>query len=598
MEAGVDSSRAARTLLLALAVVLLIRLPFLNQAIQGDEDIYRTEAEHALIDPLHPTHTPYVFMGDVVDLRGHSHPPLNGWVLAGLIAAVGDIREVPFHAAYIGFSLIAAASMWSLARRFSPRPLWATLLFLAVPVFVVNGNSLEADLPFLAFWMAAIALFTAGRIWLAAPCLAVAALGAYQGVFLTPILALWVWLFRRRDRAAWALTLTPVIAIGAFQVFTRLTTGSMPASVLAGYFSTYGLQALEKKLRSAVMLAIHAAFLVFPLLAAPAAAQAWKRRREPETAFLLGWIGLFFAGAVAVFFAGSARYLLPMAAPVALLASRLPVKWLAPAFAVNLAIGLGLAAANYEHWDGYRDFARELRPATAGRRVWVNAEWGLRFYLEADGALPLTKKQPVKAGDVVVSSELLRPVDLTAPVAPIAVREIRPAAPFRLIALESASGFSSVDKGFWPFGLSTGLVDRVRAELVIERRATAEYLMMNAPEAKDQIVSGVYNLEEGRYRWMADVATLLLKTPAEPLPIRATFSIPANAPGRAVRLLLDGKLVAARTFAAPGTYSLESPPQRPDVPSAVLTLAIDKTFQAPGDARALGMVLTGAGFAR
>ena len=72
------------------------------------------------------------------------------------------------------FSLIAAWAMWSLARRFSPQPLWATLLFMAVPAFVVNGNSLETDLPFLAFWMAAVALFCAGRLWWAAVAMAAA----------------------------------------------------------------------------------------------------------------------------------------------------------------------------------------------------------------------------------------------------------------------------------------------------------------------------------------------------------------------------------------------------------------------------------------
>jgi hypothetical protein len=598
MEAGVDVARGRWGLLLVLAIVLLIRLPFLNQAIQGDEDIYRTEAEHALIDPLHPNDTKYVFMGDVVDLRGHSHPPLNGWVLAGLIAVVGDIREVPFHAVYIVFSLIAAASMWSLARRLSPQPVWATLVFVAVPVFIVNGNSLESDLPFLAFWMASIALFCAGRLGWAAAAMAVTSMGAYQAVFLTPILGVWVWLYRRRDRTAWAAIFVPVLTIATWQVFTRVTTGAMPASVLAGYFSAYGFQAVEKKLRSGLMLFIQCWFLVFPLVAAAAAALAWKKRREPETVFLLAWIGLFFAGAVVVFFSGSARYLLPMAAPIALLASRLPVRWLAVGFVLNLGIGLGLAAANYQHWDGYRQFAEALRPAANGRRVWVNAEWGLRFYLEADGALPMTKKQVLKTGDVVVSSELLRPVGFTAPVAPIAQREIRPSVPFRIIALESGSGFSDVGKGFWPFGLSMGVVDRVRADLIVERRATAEYVMMNAPDAAEQIVNGVHALEEGRYRWMADTATILLKRPSEPLPIRATFSIPGNAPGRTVRLALDGKEVAARTYVRPGEYSLESAPVRPAAVSAVLTISIDRTFQAPGDSRVLGMVLTGAGFAR
>src|SRR3954452_10629311 len=158
MEAGVSN----KPLLWLLALVLLIRLPFLNQAIQGDDHIYITEAQHALIDPLHPSDVKYVFLGDEVDLRGHSHPPGNAWPLAGLLLIFGDVKEVPFHAAYLVFSLIAVAAMWSLATRFSPHPVWATLLFIAVPAFVVNGTSLESDLPFLASFLCAIAFSVAG----------------------------------------------------------------------------------------------------------------------------------------------------------------------------------------------------------------------------------------------------------------------------------------------------------------------------------------------------------------------------------------------------------------------------------------------------
>ena len=102
-----------------------------------------------------------------------------------------------------------------------------------------------------------------------------------------------------------------------------MTTGALPATVLTGYFQTYGFQALVNKLRNAAALSVHACWLVFPALLPPAVALAW-RKRDRDVAFLAAWIGLFFAGALAVFFAGSARYLLPMAAPVALLASRLP----------------------------------------------------------------------------------------------------------------------------------------------------------------------------------------------------------------------------------------------------------------------------------
>src|SRR5260370_37940176 len=139
-----------RGLWMALGLVLLIRVPFLNQAIQGDDHIYLTEAAHALIDPLHPNNVKYVFLGDEVDLRGHSHPPGNAWPLAALIAVFGDVKEVPFHAAYIVFSLIAAGAMWSLAVRFSPQPLWGTLLFLAVPAFVVDGGGAGGGSPVFA----------------------------------------------------------------------------------------------------------------------------------------------------------------------------------------------------------------------------------------------------------------------------------------------------------------------------------------------------------------------------------------------------------------------------------------------------------------
>ena len=239
-----------------------------------------------------------------------------------LLALMGDIREAPFHAAYILFSVIAALAMWSLARRFSPHPLWATLLFLAVPAFVVNGNSLESDLPFLAFWMAAVACFAAGRWTWAAIAMALAALGAFQAVFLTPILAVYVWIYRRRDRTAWLLTLVPPATILAWELWERWSSGALPASVAAGYMNSYGLQAIANKLRNAAALTVHSCFMVFPALLPGATLLAWKRR-DRDTAFLAAWIALFFGGAVAVFFAGSARYLLPMAAPVALLVSRL-----------------------------------------------------------------------------------------------------------------------------------------------------------------------------------------------------------------------------------------------------------------------------------
>ncbi len=579
-------------LFIVLAVVLLMRLPFLNQAIQGDDVYYLAAAEHAQIDPLHPNHVRYVFLGDEVDFRGHPHPPLNAWALALLLALWGDIAEAPFHAAYIVFSLIAAASMWSLARRFSPHPLWATLLFLAVPAFVVNGNSLESDLPFLAFWMAAVALFAAGRTWWAAAAMALAAMGAYQAVFLTPILWVYCWLYRRKDRAAWAATLTPPLAILAWQLFERASTGALPASVLSGYFAAYDFQNVQKKLQNAAVLSIHACFLVFPALLPPAVISAW-RKRDRDAAFLAAWAAIFFAGALVVFFAGSARYLLPMAAPVVLLVSRLRRRWLVAGFALWAPLGLGLAAANYQHWDGYRAFAETVREQAGGRRVWINGEWGLRYYLEADGGLALRKGQTLYPGEIVVSSELAYPVRFNDPVAPLAEMEIRPTVPLRLIGLDSRSGYSTASKGFYPFGISTGPADRVRAELVVERKPVLEYLTM---QDSGQMVAGLHALEDGRWRWMERRAVVLLKSPERPRRLAVEFTIPGPSPVRRMEIRMDGRVVAAQDYNGPGTYTLESEPVQPEGTSATVTLVADRWFSVGADRRELSVILSGIGF--
>jgi 4-amino-4-deoxy-L-arabinose transferase-like glycosyltransferase len=642
----------SRQLLLVLAVVFLIRLPFLNQAIQGDDPNYLSGAEHAQIDPLHPTHARYLFMGQEVSMQGHSHPPFNLWFLGAVLALVGDIREIPFHAAYILFSLVAALAMWSLAKRFTTRPLLATLLFLAAPAFVVNGNSFEADVPFLALWIASIALFVSavdarsvGRLAWAGLAMALAALAAYQAMLIVPILAIYLWTKRRDWLPAWAALLAPPASLGLWQLFERLSSGSAPAAVLAGYFQSYGFQRLSAKAVSAAALTGHTAWLICPVLlvlafkparrwlwlvaAALAAAAAFldwnplfwasvgisallfmwcgariRKPQDADTRFLALWVLIFFAGALAIFFAGSARYLLPMVAPVALLATRVLAGrpwWLAAGVAAQMALSLGLSFVNYQHWDGYRQFAASLRSESAARRVWINSELGLRYYLESDGALGLRQGQAVRPGDMVVTSQLAFPIPFATgggALVPVADREIHAWLPLRLIGLGSKSGYSDAGSfGFRPFDVSGGPIDRVRAEVVVERKPTLSYLEMNAPEASQHIISGLYDLEQGRWRWMSAKAILLLKPPAAPRPVvEVVFSIPDQSPARRVTLSVDDVPVIEKTFEAPGAYTLTSGPVTIRSDSPTLTIAVDKVFSVQGDRRELGIVLLGAGF--
>lgn len=601
-------------------MVLALRLPFIRQAVQGDDLYYLYGAQHAQIDPLHPTHAKYLFQGDLVDMRGHSHGPLNSWILGGLLAFFGSIRVVWFHLAYMVFSIISALSMWALARRFCGKPIIATMLFLAVPAFVVNGNSFESDLPFLAFWMAAVAFFVyavdneSPRYLLAcALCSALAALAAYQAVFLVPIFAVYLYRKQRDWTAAWVTIFAGPIAFATWQIFERITGGSLPAGVLAGYLQSHPWNALPQKIRNAVALTVHCGWIVSPILvrapklawAAGAAAALGGVFYDSNPMFwlplglgvavlgsfirpgMLGtWVIVFFTGALIVFFAGSARYLLPIAAPVVILAVRASgTRMLAVGFALQMILSLSLAAVNYEHWGAYRTFVAAHETELSTHRTWIDAEWGLAFYLEAEGAIPLQKGVVPQPGDLLVTSELGTPVEVNVPLAKMETLEVSPLIPLRLFSLTGKSAYSVANRGLRAFEFSSAPIDRVQLSAVTAR---IPILAKVTKSDRGQIVNGWF--PDG---WTDLEANIVLKRTSSTLV--AEFYIPPSAAARRVQLYVDGHMVAERPFPAPGNYTLSTP--NVDGPASVnVTVRVDKTFTAPPDTRKLGMLLTSVGF--
>jgi len=482
-------------------------------------------------------------------------------------------------------------------------------------------------LPFVAFWLLAIALFVyavdgrSSRLLLAASiAMGLAALAAYQAVFLVPIL----FLYGKKWRAAALATLTAPIVLGSWQLFERFTTGAFPATVVAGYMQSYALQALAQKLKSAVALTGHLGWIVFPalwpppLIAIPSAIGAafydsnplfwgsvavgagiliWCARNWRD--FLTQWVLIFFAGALVVFFAGSARYLLPIALPIAILATRrVSLRWIQAFVACELVLSLGLAIVNYQHWDGYRLFARSLAKDVETKRVWINGEWGLRYYLESEGGLPLLQGQTVHPGEMVVSSSLSYPIAVTTGggvLASLAERTITSSIPLRLVALLGKSAYSTTMFGLRPFDISRGAIDQLRAEVVIDRKPVLSDLLMSAPEAEQQIVSGVYQLENSEWRWMGKTAVILLKPPPEPRPLIVRFFIPNGAVARQIHVIVNDQVSATKNV-EPGTFTLATLPNKPEGDSAKITISVDKTFSPQSDNRELGVILTEVGF--
>ena len=297
-----------------------------------------------------------------------------------------------------------------------------------------------------------------------APGRRLAGLTAYQAVLLTPILAVYLFERRRTWYPAWTVVLAAPAAIAVWQLWEWTTRGALPAAVLLGYMRSYSFHKTSNTLRSMAALVVHSGWIVSPLLVIAA---FWPKqrlaafcsgscdancrdiRREPivlalgrmrrPSSHLSGHRGpaprlpgrlgrhLLRRGAadllrrvralpVADRSARSRFWRRAVAAP----------RWLAAGFALQLILSLGLATANYQHWDGYRQFAKTLAPDAAQHRVWVDAEWGLRYYLESEGALPLARDQAVQPGDTIVSSELAQPVTVNAPVAQVQRSRHRP----------------------------------------------------------------------------------------------------------------------------------------------------------------------------
>ena len=635
-----------RSLLAVLLFTFLLRLTFLSQAIQGDDVYYLAGAEHALIDPLHPHHALYAFDGRMVDMRGHPHPPLNTWILAGLLAVFGDVHETWFHAVYTLFSLLAVGAVWWMARRFHAPPVAA--LFVAVmPAFVISGSSLEADLPLLAFLMCGMALFVhgvdKGSRWLlafSAAAFALAAMTGYQTILFTPILAAYLWFQANRRWWSWVVTAVPTLTIAAWQLFERATSGSAPLSVLHGYTSQYGFEGPTVKLRNALALTVHTGWIVFPVLAVLAFLPRRRimlaaivvvsaclavldynplfwgsfavgltvlarcitllRSRDADQRFLSVWVVLFFAGALVGAYAGAERYLLPIAAPVAILAGRFLApyrRWLLAGFMAQCCVSIALAMVNYDHWDAYREFVAQHRGEIQSHRTWVAAEWGLRFYAESEGALPMLTSTRVQPDDLVLSSALASSALAGREnLALIAEQRIVPSLPLRLIGLHSRSGFSTAAEGLREFDVSTQPLDIVRLQKIVDHEPTDSWLLMNSPAAAYQILSGAYGLEGNTWRWVGANSIFRLRTPPHPARFGADFSVSPQAVPCTVTLSLNEAVIARATYTAPGQYQLAGDISGALPESVTAVLSTNRTFRAPGDARVLGLVLTAIGF--
>ncbi len=377
--------QVGRDLGILIALTIALHAPFIGEAFHLDDAQYLDVALNVPRNPLFPMDLPSVFEGHHLDLWGHTHPPLNAYLIAGLVYLTGGSpSEVFLHTSFLLFPLLLAVSFYFLARRFSVEPLMATVLLVTNPTLMVSAHTLMADVPLLALWVCGTLLFVRGideqrQSLIYASMLPVtgACFFAYQGLALLPLLAFYAF---ARSKLGWRevqVLSVPIVLMAVWQISGYMHRGVTYASTMFGYLGVRGLWLGSTKIRTAIVSLTYLGGTILPFpfifgklgtrskaaltwsglavafaiayqklsgyalleemffigcLAGGLAAAAWVMRRGLESWSLQGWgaddlfLSLWFLGMLiacsAAFFSGSARYLLPALPALLLLVMR------------------------------------------------------------------------------------------------------------------------------------------------------------------------------------------------------------------------------------------------------------------------------------
>jgi 4-amino-4-deoxy-L-arabinose transferase-like glycosyltransferase len=223
---GTINSRVKGTDLAILAlIVVACSIPFLAQPFHMDDGFYLDMARNAQTHPFFPNDTPYVFQGiQWPDMGSHSHPLLQTYFLAAIMHFFGEGpgTECIYHLLALLYPILAVLSFHFIGARYLDRPLWPAALLACAPLFLVMQHTLMADVPMLAFWLAAIAFFLyatdqrkAGLYAASAIFLAAAMFTGYQSFALIPLLGFYH--FRNKGGwRGWVALIIPLAAIGSW----------------------------------------------------------------------------------------------------------------------------------------------------------------------------------------------------------------------------------------------------------------------------------------------------------------------------------------------------------------------------------------------
>ena len=488
----------------AVALLLVMALPFLGRALNIDEPLYLTLAERVLAAPLDPFGGASFWHERPTLLYWDSYnPPLIGYLLAmpaWLAPESAAVLRLPIV-------LLGAICVWlagAVARDLGLSECPA-LLLAASPVLALGSVSATTDVPFLLLSLLAWRSAVSGRAGVAGLLAGLSGVTKYAGVINIVIVGLCV--APRQRRVALALGALPLalwcllsylqhgqlhlVDAGRFQYFDVERQGRTLVSFVASlgivaapgallllrYTWAQALAALG--VAAAAGAALLWAFGSIALAALGAAAwgggvallwaavSATRRRGVPRLVPLAFW--LFGAYAVLLVYFWAARYLLPLLPPLLWLLAAggqlrgdaSPRRW-AAALVVSASLALGALWADAGYAGAWERLARDLDRTPQGRSL---GHWGFQHYAARSGYPPLEPRETLGGeASLVVAHGVHGP-----PLWPAQRARLTPAGgasadspPLRLMDRLALAGYYSDAWGLLPIGWRPGAVERVR----------------------------------------------------------------------------------------------------------------------------------------
>jgi len=299
---------ASRDRLFALAALVLLlgtSLPFLDQALHIDDQIYIMGAEIIEADPARPYSARRGFLGMKVPYyRGiNSHPEGLPYYLAALRAVTGAEGEAAHHALMLPWLALLLLGAWGLARELGPRdgahPGVTALLLLSCAPVLVNGHTIMTDVPFMALFTAGLWAFIrcnraggAGWIALAVLLCNYAWFMQYRGLLLLPIGVGWLLYSRRAPARSIAVLASVPLLFAGWCLWNQWELGKAHFFFSGGQIEfTVGRLAL-----SGLAMAAYAGGALFPLCLLV----VWHLRGNRLVLSLLAGVSLAAAAALLI----------------------------------------------------------------------------------------------------------------------------------------------------------------------------------------------------------------------------------------------------------------------------------------------------------